>query len=294
MSAGRLGALVAVLPFAACSGEPQPDFASPAAVVHDAQADRYLVTNVDGAPLGRDNNGSILSVSPSDGSRRVWARGGRGGVTLDAPRGLAIVADTVWVADVDVVRKFDRRTAAPIGDVRVPGASMLWGVSGGPDGSVYVSDAGLDGDFKPTGSDVIWRIAPDGELSALIRGAALGQPSGISAQRAGIYAVGWRDGDFFQVDYRGTRTALGQAPAARLGGLVRIEAPTETARGRRLLPTWFAGSWDGAAVYRFGLSGGVVPMTTPFVDPGGLAFDAVRRLLLVPSSGPGQLRTEQL
>ena len=288
------GLLAAFAGLTGCAGEPSADFSSPAAVIHDPFDDRYLVSNVCGEPVERDNNGFIVSVAPADGSRRLWVRGGQDGVSLHAPRGMAIVDDTLWVADIDVVRRFHRRTAAPLGEVRVPGASMLWGVTAGPEGSVYVSDAGLDGAFAATGSDAIWKISPDGELSTLVRGAELGQPTAISAQRAGIYAVGWRAGGFFQVDYRGTRTDLGKAPEAQLGGLCRIEVPTQTARGRRLMPTWFAGSWEGATVYRFALTGGVTAMSTTFEEPGLIAFDPVRRRLLVPSAAMDRLHVEQL
>jgi hypothetical protein len=35
-------------------------------------------------------------------------------VTLHAPRGMSIVGDTLWVADADAVRGFDRRSGAPL------------------------------------------------------------------------------------------------------------------------------------------------------------------------------------
>ena len=81
-------------------------------------------------------------------------------------------------------------------------AEVITGVC--PDGSVYVSDAGLDDALAPTGTDAIWRIGPDDEVSALFQGEALGQPTAISAQRAGVYAVSWASGVFFEVDYRGS------------------------------------------------------------------------------------------
>src|SRR2546422_7709536 len=41
-----------------------------------------------------------------------FIEGGHSGVTLNAPKGLAIRGDTLWVADIDVVRAFDARTGA--------------------------------------------------------------------------------------------------------------------------------------------------------------------------------------
>ena len=75
------GLFAALAGLAGCAGEPLADFSSPAAVVHDALDDRYLVSNVCGEPLERDNNGFIVSVVPADGSRRLWVRGGHDGVS---------------------------------------------------------------------------------------------------------------------------------------------------------------------------------------------------------------------
>src|SRR5215510_458933 len=59
---------------------------APASVLYDADADRYLVSNVNGKALDKDDNGFISVLSP-DG--RVispkWIAGGVNGVRLDAP-----------------------------------------------------------------------------------------------------------------------------------------------------------------------------------------------------------------
>jgi len=291
---GRAGCLVAAVSIAACAPEPAPDFDSPAAAVYDAAADRYLVSNVGGGAVAKDGDGSILAVSPIDGARTVLARGGRDGARLDAPRGMALDGEALWVADVDVVRRFERASGAPAGEFVIPGASMLWGVTVAPDGVVYVSDVGLDADMAPTGTDAIWKITPSGEVSLLVQGPELGQPSAISAQRAGIYAAGWRDGAFFQVDYRGVKTDLSRAPKAQLSGLARIEVEGYIRGQRAMVPTWFAASWGGSAIYRFAMTGGVSAIDAVVDAPGGLAFDLRRRRLLVPLSKTNRLHVEQL
>lgn len=294
MSPAHAGVLLGGLLLAGCARAPAPDLAAPAAVIHEPGGDVYLVSNVSGQPLAKDGDGFIVSVSPVDGSRELWARGGDGDVVLHAPRGMAIVDDELWVADVDVVRRFDLRSRGPVGEVLIEGASMLWGVSAGADGNVYVSDVGLGGDLEPTGTDAIWRITRAGEVSALIQGVELGQPSAISAQRAGLYVAGWRDGAFFQVDYRGAKTDLSRAPQARLSGLVRLEVEGYLGGRRGLVPTWFASSWDGGTIYRFALSGGVTPLGASLEQPGALGVDAARRRLLVPLTRSGRLHLEQL
>ena len=75
-------------------------FETPASVLHDEAADIYLVSNVNGAPLDHDGNGFISRLNPL--GRLVplrWIEGGKDGVELNAPKGMALLGDTLFVAD---------------------------------------------------------------------------------------------------------------------------------------------------------------------------------------------------
>lgn len=289
----RRSLAVAAMCLAACSPAEPPGFDQPAAALHDPIADVYLVSNVHGPALQADGNGYIARVQPDGDMRRYWLAGGRDGVTLHAPRGMALAGDVLWVADLDHLRRFDRATGKVLPAVVVPGATCLWGVAIAPDGTVYASDAGGDGVGAGSGTDAIWRLAPDGALTALIRGAELGQPRGLVATASGVYCVGWRDGTFFQVDQAGRRTDLAKAPTTQLDGLVRGAAGT-AADGSALAPAWFATSHAGQCVYRFDATGGVQALPRTVVAPTGLGFDAVRRRLLLPLASSGELQLLQL
>lgn len=268
---------------AACSGD-APGFDTPESAVHDATADVYLVSNIRGAPLAKDNNGYIARLAPGGGMQRYWIEGGKNGVTLHAPKGLALVGEVLWVADIDTLRKFDRTSGTPLGEVVIPGATFLNDVSGGPEGAVFCTDTGLDAQFAPSGSDAIWRVDKDGKATPLIRGAELGQPNGLVARQGGVYVVSWRDGSFFQVDYRGTRTDLGKAPTAQLDGLVRVEDPAGTGAA-----SWYTTSWAGSCIYRFDVSGGCTKLPHTFEQPADCGLDAARRRLLLPLFGANRL-----
>ena len=274
-------ALVGLVALAACGGgEGPPGFDTPESVLYLADADVWLVSNIHGAPAAKDGNGYIARVQPDGTSmRRHWIQGGTNGVTLHAPKGMAVVGDTLWVADIDTVRKFDVHTGAPRGEVAVPGATFLNDVAAGPDGAVYVTDSGFTPEFAASGTDAIWRIAADGSATALVKSPDLGQPNGLVARDGGLYVVGWRDGAIYQVDYRGTRTDLLKAPAAQLDGLVRVDG-ADGAGG-----AWYVSSWAGKCIYRFDAKGGMQALPRSFEQPADLGFDGKRRRLLVPLFG---------
>src|SRR5690242_3865752 len=64
---------------------------TPESVLYDPMADVYLVSNINGDPLAKDNNGYISRVSPDGKALTVkWIAGGMNGVKLDAPKGTAL------------------------------------------------------------------------------------------------------------------------------------------------------------------------------------------------------------
>jgi len=283
------------------TGDP-PGFDGPAAAVHDAEADFYLVSNVRGALLAKDNNGYIARVSPKDRSmHRYWIEGGKNGVTLHAPKGMAITGDILWVADIDTLRAFDRTSGAPVRSIEVPGASCLQDVAAGADGMLFVSDAGLDANGQPTGSDGIWYVecwAKAGSVlrygeqwtpTPLVRGPELGQPRGLVAHKNSVYYVSWRDGTFWLVEPCGALTQLSKAATGQLDGLVRVEAKDGTGA-----PAWITTSWAGSCLHRFDVRGGCTTLPEKLEQPADCGFDAVRRLLLVPLFGRNKLEFVQL
>ncbi|HET9777549.1 MAG TPA: hypothetical protein VFP77_13330 [Gemmatimonadaceae bacterium] len=148
-------------------------FNQPEAVRYDPDQDIYFVGNWgDGKSDAKDNNGYISKVNP-DGTMalRQFIAGGTNGVTLHAPRGMYIVGDTLWVADADAVRAFNRKTGAPLAtaDFSAYKLGFLNDVAAGTDG-VYVTD---------TGTQTIYKIA-GGKVTVALQDDKLGGPNGIT------------------------------------------------------------------------------------------------------------------
>jgi hypothetical protein len=122
-----------------------PNLQGPESARYDTDLDVWFVSNVNGDAGKKDNNGYISRLRP-DGTPYTlkFIEGGKRGVTLNAPKGLAINGDTLWVADIDFARAFNKRTGAAIANVNISGrAKFLNGAAVGPDGSIYMTDTGV-------------------------------------------------------------------------------------------------------------------------------------------------------
>ncbi|MEP6573348.1 MAG: SMP-30/gluconolactonase/LRE family protein [Gemmatimonadota bacterium] len=158
----------------------------PESVIYDSAQQVYFVSNINGPSLKKDGNGFISRLR-SDGTLDSlrWIESGRDSVELDAPKGMALVGDTLWVTDIDAVRGFNRQTGAPVGSIDLAAkASFLNDIATGPDGSLYVTDTELradrQGNLTHSGKDRIFRIAPDRSVSIAMQSDRLGRPNGIA------------------------------------------------------------------------------------------------------------------
>jgi hypothetical protein len=98
------------------------EFVGPDAAIHDTTDDVYLVSNVNGDPAATDDNGFISKVSPKGEVLELkWIDGTSGKKALNAPKGMALNGDRLYVADIDRVRIFHRKTGAALGAIRIPG-----------------------------------------------------------------------------------------------------------------------------------------------------------------------------
>jgi sugar lactone lactonase YvrE len=248
-------------------------FRTPESVLYDAQLDAYLVSNINGAPAAKDDNGFISRVG-TDG--RVvelrWIDGASDSVTLHAPKGMGIKADTLFVADIDEVRLFDRTTGAPLGSRPVRGATFLNDITVGPDGTVYVTDSGMRPDFSASGTDALWRFDAAGRPVRVAASAEMGRPNGIVADSTGVLVVTFGSGAAYRVDAAGTRTALPTPPGGGFDGLVR------TADG-----ALFVSSWADSSVSRLAPGDTAwARVFTGIVSPADLGLDTRRGRLLIP------------
>jgi acetyl esterase/lipase/DNA-binding beta-propeller fold protein YncE len=237
-------------------------FKTPESVCYDPEADVYLVANINGAPSSEDNNGFISRISP-DGEiiALKWIDSMAEGVTpftLNAPKGMALSGDYLFVADIDIVRVFDREKGTWLGEIPVEGARFLNDVTAAQDGKVYVTDS-------DTG--IVHLINLDWTVEQIAR---LENPNGIQVVDETILVIGGSN-QIFQLSKDGTLTLKYQTPAGGLDGLIILDDGSV-----------LVSSWAGSAVYRFDGNGQMTELFSGVNAPADIGFDIQRRLVLIP------------
>lgn len=243
-------------------------FLTPESVMWDSAQDVYFVSSINGAPTAKDGNGFVSRVGPAGMVMdSVFITG------LNAPKGMALVGDTLWVTDIDAVRAFNARSGAPVATVAVPDAIFLNDIAAAPDGSLYVTDTairfGAAGVEHP-GTDQIFRIARDRTVSVAAKSDTFARPNGITWDAAngrfivvpfgGNSLFAWKPGD--------VPTVIGTGPGQFDG--------VEIAHGA----VWVS-SWADSSVYRY-VNGQGTRLIMGVPSPADIGYDAKRNRLLIP------------
>lgn len=145
-----------------------------------------FVSNVNGEGGAVDGNGYIALVS-TDGKvvKKAWASG------LNAPKGLIVKGDRLFVSDVTRLVEINAKTGAIVATHDIPGAKFLNDTALAPDGRVLISD-----------SDAGRIYAFDGRsASTLVEDAKLGAVNGMLVEKARLVIVTMK-GQFLAMDWK--------------------------------------------------------------------------------------------
>ena len=208
---------------------------------YDAERGVIVVPNRAAPQIVQANNGWVSFIN-HDGSVHtarwigVQNASARSTLTpplvLNEPYGSDIVKGILYVADLDggttaneptvaVIRRFDMKTGAPAGEIRVAQSTWLNDIEVADDGTIYATQSGDRGDNANPATWQVFKISPAGEASLFAQGAPLRVPNGIAFDPQGNIVV-VNTGDSAVVTFSPSGRVLKTETAAQSGsdGLV--------------------------------------------------------------------------
>jgi hypothetical protein len=158
----------------------------PESVIYDAVNKAIYAANIDGKPWDKDGAGSIAKISTSGKVENVeWIKG------FDAPKGMGIYKNKLYVADVSKIVIVDIATAKIEKSIEVEGAENLNDITIDGKGNVYISDTAKKKIFILTdGKVTVWR-----ENSEWVR------PNGLLALPKSVKFIDMGSGNFYDIPY---------------------------------------------------------------------------------------------
>ncbi len=228
----------------------------PESVLYDAGRNILYVSNIDGKqPWEKDGAGSIGKVSP-DGKiiMAEWVKG------LQAPKGMGMYKDLLYVADIDVVAVIDIKQGKILEQISVEGAQGLNDISIDKKGTVYVSDSR---------TKKVHQII-NGKVSTFLEN--LKGPNGIFVHEDNFYVLD--QGALFQVGKDKTLKLIVDGMEGGTDGI-------ENVKGNEFLVS----AWSGAIWYVSGASKKELMLDTreQKINSADIGYNAKKRIVYVPT-----------
>ncbi|MFB3090059.1 MAG: SMP-30/gluconolactonase/LRE family protein [Gammaproteobacteria bacterium] len=151
-------------------------FNNPESVIYHESSNTLFVSNVNGSPVEKDGNGYISKIL-LDGTilKMQWVIG------LNAPKGLAIHDNTLYVSDIDTLVAIDIPSGTITNTYKVDDAKFLNDVTASNQGEIFVSDMLLNR---------IHRLSND-QFNLWLESTELENPNGLHAEGDHLILGAW-------------------------------------------------------------------------------------------------------
>lgn len=255
-----------------------PGFQNPYGIIVDPKTNFIYISNVNGQAAIRDDNGFISRLK-GDGTvdKLRFIDGASKDVALHAPKGMAIVGNTLYVADIDKLHAFDLNSGGFLFDVNFGDLSVqhLYNIALGVDDVLYVADGP---------ANVIWKIDVPRlhEVTTFLSGDMLGQPHGICwyPARQFFVVVGWSSGKVMAFDRAGKRQATPSVFVQTLEGVTADD-----------IGNLYIASQSLQTIYRLASNFGISTLRMGVSSPAGLAFSKAGNEVVVASFDTGVVQS---
>ena len=202
---------------------------------------------------------------------------------LNEPSGSDIANGMFYVSDRDggtsatdplvaVIRRFDLKTGAPSGEVRVEKSTGFNDIEVAEDGTIYATVTGVGAPNPDPNSWQIWKITPAGAESIFVQGAPLRQPNGIAFDAKGnIVVVNIGSTDVLTFSPAGQLVSTESAVQPGNDGLVVMPDGTKYVSSVQL---------GGVSRIRPGQPAELIARNIP--NPASMCYDAGANQLVIP------------
>jgi hypothetical protein len=227
----------------------------PESVYFDGINKVLYISNIDGAPDGKDGKGSIGKVGLDGKIIKVdWVTG------LNAPKGMGVYQNKLYVADLDAVGIIDLKAGKLLKRILVNGAIFLNDITIDKKGIVYVSD---------TRNKKVFRIANE---TATIFLDNLQAPNGLLINNNDLYVLD--NGSMLKVEKDKSLTKIADGMNAQTDGI-------ENVKGKDFIVS----CWPGVIYYinADGTKEELLDTTPQKSNTADIGYDAKTRMLYVPT-----------
>jgi len=215
--------LLSILPGGAAFALQVTGLKNPAGFIADPATGGYFISSENGQPTERDNNGFITKLDDQGRILKLkFIEGGVNGITLHAPKGLALIGRTLYVSDIDQVRRFHADTGRALGglDLSAVPVNFLTGLATDGHSTLYIADAGADAILTV---DTRHSSKP----TVLVKDPVLAGPHGLAVNPAtgALVVVSWNAGKILEVTTEGAVKVLfaNSFFNARFGNLTGVD-----------------------------------------------------------------------
>jgi hypothetical protein len=230
----------------------------PESVLYDSRNDVLYVANINGKSDQKDGNGFISRMTTSGEIKDLkWVTG------LDAPKGMALVKTTLYVADLTSVALIDINKGSLIKKIEIPGASFLNDVTAAANGDVFISDSATGKIHRLSG----------GNASVHFESADFKRINGLLSLKDGLYVADAGTGINYKLSSAGKLTRYGEtSPGA--DGIVA------TGKDEYIVSSW------GGEVFFVGADGKATKMLDTReqkLNSADIAFDSKTKMVFIPT-----------
>lgn len=256
-------------------------FERPESTLPDAKAGVIYVSNVAGNPTDKDGNGYISKVSLAGKLiAKRWVDG------LNAPKGMIVVGDNLYVSDIDRLVVIDIPASKIAATYPAKGAKFLNDPAADASGNVYVSDLT---------ENAIWRLTPDGVFEQWLATENLINPNGLYVEGDTLIVAAWgamKPDWSTEIPGRLLKVSLADKSIAPLGD----GSPVGNLDGLEPFGSqhFIVSDWMSGGVFKVARSGAATKIISLAQGSADLGYVPDQALLVVPMMNDGTILAYKL